>query len=366
MLYDEDSDAVAMLRDLIAEYQTLRGSTIILRPKKYDGLGGIYQTLVSGMQVAPAAMPDLTLLRASELAQAVEAQIVRPVLLPFDDLFTSAAGLGRLQGDLYGVPYLLEIQHLAYRASQIEAAPPTLEGLTELGKPFLFPAKPNNGISAALLAQYVAAGGRTATLSGQPSLEREPLLRVLRAYDRAVEAQAVGVSTLDYSAAVEYWPLFMTAKINIVQIDSTTYLAERAGGMPLEGPSAVAVAPLPLPQGGETLSVIDGWMWVITTTDPSRQERALSVIAWLSDPKRAGALSQALGMLPARRSALTEWQDNPYAEFAASLLDLPAAPRPENIDGSVATALQDAYEAVLRGRLDPEAAADAAVGRFAQ
>jgi ABC-type glycerol-3-phosphate transport system substrate-binding protein len=155
----------------------------------------------------------------------------------------------------------------------------------------------------------------------------------------------------------------MMGKAALVQVDSTTFLAQRAGGMPNTGPSAVGVSPLPLP-ADNLLTMIDGWVWVITTTDADRRARALEVIAWFMNTDRQGALAQSLGVLPSRRAALRTWAGDSYVSFVEPLLERNPAPLPDSVNAAIATALQDAFENVLYHRKSSEVAADEALAKI--
>lgn len=361
-LYPGDqSVAAALLHQQVNSYQSSQARTVRLRIKRADGVGGIYQTLRSGSVVAPSAMPDLTLLRRGDLVQAASAKLIEPIaprIFSADDVFTPAMMLGQVRGVQYGIPYALEVQHAVYRSSVIPTPLHTLDDVLRIGQPFLFPASASKGVNVTFLAQYLAAGGRIATDKGAATLDRAPLVTVLHFYEQALEMKIVGPQLLDYSSAAQYWPLFAAGKASLIQIDSTSYLAMRASTPAI----SATMTPIASP-GDSTLSVLDGWMWVVTTADPDKQARALGVLAWLMQADQQGLLLHELGVLPSRRSALQRWADDPYAQFAQSLLELPAVPPLDMVDASVATALQKGFEDVLLGRKSAEVAADDAIAQ---
>ncbi len=366
-LYPEDNaEALAVLREQTQDYEATQGWAIVIRVKRAEGPGGIFETLQAGSLVAPAAMPDLTLVQHGELAKMVAAKLIQPVdmrALAVDDLFSASTMLGQLQKVQYGIPYVLETQHIAYRSATIPAPPLTLDDLLALRQPYLFPARAVKGVNATFLAQYTAAGGRVADATGAATLDRAPLLEVLDYYEKSVQAEIVTPSLLDYSSASQYWSQFMIGKTALVQVDSTTFLSQRAGGMPSAGPSAVDVSPLPLP-AENLLTMIDGWVWVITATDSDRKARALDVVAWFMNVNHQGALAQKLGVLPSRRSALKTWTDDSYVPFIEPLLERNVAPLPDSVNPAIATALQDAFENVLYHRKSSENAADEAMAKI--
>ncbi len=352
---DETSPAARILREQIAGYAATHTRTIHIRPKRGEGLGGIYQTLHSGSIAAPGAMPDLALLRRSDLVQAATDKLIEPIdtsgLAP-DDLFPSALALGKIRGMQYGIPYTLEMQHVIYRTTAFAMPPHTLDDWLESSQVYLFTAGVvNGGISSTLLAQYSALGGRTIDGQGKPVLDRAPLLEILRFYEKAIASKLIGASP-GYTSLTQYWPLFASGKANLVQVDSTTYLMQRARL------SNVAVLPIP---AEKPITTLDGWMWVITTTDPDKKKRALEVLTWFMRSDQQGQLTHEIGTLPSRRPALQVWGDDDYAAFARSLLEQPALPSPDMLPPAVAAALQKAFEDVLAGRKTADVAADDAI-----
>ncbi|MCC7448273.1 MAG: extracellular solute-binding protein [Anaerolineae bacterium] len=351
---DETSGAARILREQVAGYAATHTRTIQIRPKRGDGIGGIYQTLHSGAVAAPGAMPDLTLLRRSDLVQAVADKLIEPIdvssLAP-DDLFPSALALGKVRGTQYGILYTLDVQHVVYRTTAFATPPRTPDDILESAQVYLFAAgAANGGVSPTLLAQYTALGGRTTDDQGKPVLDRGPLVEVLRFYEKAAD-KLIGASPT-YTSMTQYWPLFISGKANLAQIDSSTYLSQRARL------SNVAILPIP---AEKVITPLDGWMWVITTSDPDKKKRAVEVLTWFMRGDQQGQFTHEIGALPSRRSALQVWGDDDYAAFARSLLEQSALPPPDVLPAAVVTTLQKAFEDVLAGRKTADLAADDAL-----
>jgi ABC-type glycerol-3-phosphate transport system substrate-binding protein len=107
--------------------------------------------------------------------------------------------------------------------------------------------------------------------------------------------------------------------------------------------------------------LVEGWVWVVTTPDAVRQQRAMELIAWLALPENLAPWSQASRLVPARRSALALWTPaNDYFNFLASELER-AAPFPIATSDSVLNALAIAAVDVLSLARSPAAAAQEAV-----
>jgi ABC-type glycerol-3-phosphate transport system substrate-binding protein len=355
---DEKSAAAQTLRRQLENFTAASHQTVTVRVKRNDGLGSVYQTLLSGSAVAQSAMPDLALMRRSDLAQAVAAKLVVQIdskVLSLTDFYPAGLALGQVNGNQYGIPYVLEVQQTLYRTTALPIPPRSTDDLIASGQPILFPAGVVKGVDTTFLQQYLAAGGHIADDKGAPTLDAGPLKTVLSYYGQAVSAKIVGPQLLDYTNSTQYWQTFLSGKANLVQVDSTTYLAQRANL------TNVGTLPVLVPASGALVSAVDGWLWVVTTSDPDRQAQALSLLNWLVQSDQQAAFTHAIGVLPSQRSALTAWGDDKYAAFAATLLEQPSVPAQDMIDPGVAAALQAAFDSVLNGRKTADVAASDAV-----
>jgi ABC-type glycerol-3-phosphate transport system substrate-binding protein len=362
--YESELFTAAQFSELTQAYTRQAGHNVNVRLRRADGLGGIFETLNSAAQVAPSILPDLVLLRARDLPRAAAARLIAPLspnLLPQDAYFATALALARYDGELYGIPHFLELQHAVYRG---DSAPPLAwQTLISRQVPYLFPAKVARGANSILLSHYVALGGKFADQNGEPLLEYEPLLIMMSLYDEARLAGSLLDDVLDYAEPTQYWTTFLASKNTLAQVDSTFFLRQRAASNPAEA-AVWQVAALPhISSEKPSLSLVDGWLWALTTTEPERQRRALALIEWLQEPKRFAAFSERVGMLPARRAALNAWSEPDYAAFAAMLLDRTPLPSLDSINVAVAEALQESFARLLKGELSAEAAAGAALER---
>src|SRR5260221_4567051 len=357
----QKSPAASVIAGELNGYQKATGTTVTIRVKRNDGVGSIYEALSSGSVAAPSVMHDLALKRSDDLIKAVGGKLIEPLdlkALSMDDLYPSGFALGQVNGIQYGLPFALEVEHTVYRTAAFTSPPRSTTDLINTGQPLLFAAATAKGVNRTFLQQYLAARGTQADSNGAPTLDAAALREVLRYYEQAVSDRIVGPTLLVYTDAAQYWPDFLAGKINVVVIDSTTYLAQQpalanVGIEPVLMTTQVSASPI---------SSVDGWLWVVTTPNPNRQARALSVLGWFMAPDHQGAFTQAFGVLPSRRTAFTAWTDTKYAAFAGTLLGAKAAPPPDLIDSVVAAALQKAFEDVLSGRKTSDEATNDSLG----
>lgn len=360
MLYPAaGSPAEETLLSQLDEFRTSYNRSLLLRVKRLEGTGGIMSTLRNASSVAPLALPDLVLLPREEMAAAAQTGLIFPLegRLPaalVDGLYPAARDLGTVSNTLYGLPFLLEAQHVVYRPAAYPTAPDDLADLVDARRPFALVIGRQTNVSDTLLIQYVAEGGRLADDQGRPVLDEEPLRRLLTRYRAALDDGLLPPDILTTLHASNYWGRFQSGGLALIGIDSTTYLAQRASM-----PEAVAASLVSAESPAQT--TLHGWLWALATPDSDRQTAALEFLTWIMQPNQQGALSQALGRLPSQRAALRLWSDDDYVDLIDRLLSAPTPILPEEVSSNVASALQGALEAVLRREQTPEAAAVAAV-----
>ncbi len=332
-----------------------------VRRKRTHGLGGIFPTLRTAGPVAPGAMPDLTLMRRADMIVAA----TEGLIVPLDDwispdlvgsnLLTGVRALGEIGGTLYGVPYGLTMTHTAYRASVFDEPMVSFGDILAKQPVYLFPlgATPSSDV---VLLQYLAAGGRLTGDDGAPILDREPLLAVLDYYALGVELDIFTPTLLTYTSPDDYWSAFVSADANLVGVDSLTYLNHKTTVQ------NVGLAPVPT-RSGEPIAALDGWLWVLTTTDPDQQEQARAFLTWIMGASQQGVYTEAFGILPSQSLALRLWDNEEYADFAQDLIGSARILSSAQRTGSAAMALQEGLTAVLEGA-SASASADAALAKL--
>ena len=330
-------------------------------PKLATGPGSTLAYLRSAPTVAPGVLPDLALLDREALFQAARENLIVPMdglVDPaiLDNLYPAALLLGAVGEQLVGVPYVLQVQHLAYREAIFEDPPNSFEAILDSPVSYIFPAGTASNVNQTILAQYIAAGGSLTGPDGTPLLDAAALTEVLEFYASARERGVIDPSLFQITDLDESWEQYLSRQAGLAAVTSTAYLAERAA---VRG---TGVTWLPTPDG-QPFALATGWLWVVTTSNPTRQAAAMALFNFLMNPVNQGTLTQAAGWLPSQPGALAVWGDaDRYANFGDLLLRS-AVPVPEpGIRGTVGVAIQEALEDVLIGGVPPQqAAADAAL-----
>lgn len=361
---ESNTDAATILNSQFELFRlTYASYDIDLRRKRTAGMGGILSTLRAAAPVAPGAMPDLTLLRRSDMLTAAREGLIVPLdeWMPADlagaNLFPGTRALGEVNGELYGIPYALVLHHAVYRLSMFEEPPLTFDAVIEAGTPYLF-AGSASPVSWTALLQYIAAGGRLVDETGNAALNPDALAAVLDYYARGVQVGVFDASLLEYDAPGDYWNAFVTGEANIVSVNSRDYLAHK------DTVQNIGLMPVPTPSG-LSLTMLDGWVWVVTTQNPDRQQRALAFLAWMMRVGQQSAFTEAFGVVPSQTRALALWDDEAYADFAQALITTAIVFPEERRNNAAAAALQQAVTVVLKGA-SPDVAANEALAALTQ
>lgn len=344
----DNVDAAELLSQQISAFQT-GGLSVDFRLKTVDPEGGIMATLRAASAVAPGAVPHVTLLRRADLSAAADAGLIVPLSdnslsSVLNNFAPMVRALGRVDGVLYGLPYTIEVQHLAYSGERLNTA--DFDSVLADELTLVFPAGATNTVSDVLLAQYREA----ADLLDDPllTIEPDPLRAVFSFYEGAVDAGLIDTTVLEYASPEEYADQLVSGDMAGV-VTSSLYLDLLDSGAELN------YAPIPTLSGAGA-TVVDGWMWVITTPDGAEGANALRFILSMMDAERQGAYHRSIHMLPSQEGAQTAILDPDYAEFVARLLQQGTLPLVDPDSALTARALTSAFAAVLAGRESAAAA----------
>lgn len=315
------------------------------RIKRVGEVGSVLSTMRRALPVAPGALPTLALVDRQDLLVAQAEGLIQPFtgMLPatLQDDLTTTIPLGRVNGVLYGIPYVVDVQHLVYRPlDEVNYESWTYDAVLDRAQPFVFPAGRNNALSDVLLVQYLEAGG---SLSPENNLllNRGALETVFGFYEAANEAEIIDGFALNYTTPNDYLSAFQSGDLDMGVFNSSTYLQL------LEREPTLQIAPIPT-QTGEFASVLDGWMWILVSSEPQQQTLALRYLNWMMNPERQGAYARTVYMLPSRTSALADGLAN-NADVAAyqALLQEATLPITEMQGGTLALNIQEALSSVL-------------------
>jgi ABC-type glycerol-3-phosphate transport system substrate-binding protein len=206
------------------------------------------------------------------------------------------------------------------------------------------------------MVQYLAAGGELSTpIDGTTS--RDALESTLAFYEAATDAGIVTSNVLEFAQPSDYTDFLASGDPAAGVITSTLYLQLTGAGVEL------GVGPIPTATG-MPVTLVDGWMWVLTTDDPDRQARALRFLDWMLNAERQAAYTSVISMLPSQRTALRQMADADYGAFVAELLTNAILPQADIESGAVARAMQNALASVITDQRTASQAAQDVLAQF--
>lgn len=340
------------------------------RLKRYGGeQGAIMPTLRTASGVAPGALPDLTLIRRSDLVAAVDAGLVYPLdgivsASTIAGLYGPALRMGQVGDTLYGLPYLVDIQHIVYSAAVLEEAELTtistaFDDVIEAGIPLLMPTRRPNSINLTFYAQYLAASGLQPEQDQSLTLDADALTDVLTFYEALYRAGLLDEAALDYTSINDYAAIITSGgAFGSALVSSNLYLSE------ISAENGLAAASIATADGQPT-GVMSGWVWVMTTGNTERQVLVGRFLNWMMEAGRQAEFAGVIRMLPSQPRALRDFPDErvPVTAYDAMLNGAIIAP-PEPFATTVARTLQTAFMNVITGEESAEQAVEWVMGQL--
>ena len=356
----QDSDSGQVLAQQWQAFEAAHPNVTIEHVlKKPYGKGGVLDFLGTARAAAPTVLPDLAILDTLELYKAAESGLIQPLdgLISSEleqDLFPFA--LRSFNGQLMGIQFDADIEHLVYNTNKIDSLPITWREVLSDSVTYIFPAGGDGGsVNDAFLIQYLAIGEQLLDKSGRPALDKDGLTQVLQFYQDGLEAGAISPSVLQFEDLDDCWFAYLSAQAAMANVSSARYLADR------EMLKNTSFAAIPT-RDGNVGTLAKGWALAIVTEDPARQAVAAPLIEWLLEPERNAGWNLVAGHLPTRRTAFDYLATtDPYFPFARQQLEH-VYPRPmPSAYEKIGRALQKAVQDVLTGEASPQEAADAAL-----
>ncbi|MBN1138833.1 MAG: extracellular solute-binding protein [Anaerolineae bacterium] len=353
-----------------ADHSRVRFEFVLKEPY---GKGGLLDFLSTAGVVVPDLLPDLMILDVDELGAAVQTGLIQPLdgLVPQDllaDMYPFAREAATFNGQLYGLQFQANLDHLVYNTSKLISPPRSWSNLLSGPGPYLFPAGGKAGlVNDAFLVQYLAVRDQSgASGSDGPFLDADNLAKVLQFYYDALSSGIVPAKVLGYHTTDDVWNDYAAGQAALAQVNAHRYLLAMRQSPPggdlgdrLSNSSAAAVPTA----NGSAAPIGRGWALVLVTSDPARRAAAANWMVQLMSPAANAAWNEAADYLPTRATAMAGWRaGDSYSRFIQQQLQA-ARPRPQLADYTrMAAALQEAVTAVLNGTATPQEASQAVAG----
>ena len=354
LISDESGAAFQLLSEHTAAFASSNAIDIEFRIKDVGKVGGILSTIRAGKDVAPAALPDVTLIRrrdftptqARQYLQSMETMFSTSLINDLDDGLEFGQISLETGRALYGLPYLFDVL-LAVQSQPLETSGfhLTFNDVINNKATFLFPAARTNGLNQTFYMQYLSAGGRIPS-DGVMSVDEEALGAVLRFYEDLVNLELVAPEVLTFQSPAAYQSEFISRsdRPQLAVFSASDYLAM------IDQQDATLTAAKAPTLSGAGRSIRDGWLWVLVTPDMSRQALAARYLEWMMEPDFHADFARALYHLPTQ-PALMDNSLPPTVDrqFFVELLDDATLPLPENEGGTAPRLMQEALIDVLHG-----------------
>lgn len=351
----DQPEVTELLNQLISDFAADQEGRVDIdfRLKGYGEVGGVMATLRSAAAVAPNALPDLTLVRREDLILAAQSELIYPLegLISsaiIGDLYDSALALGTVNEQVYGLPLTLDVLQLAYYPPRDDGW--SFDDMLSRERQLVFPAGRVSGINSTFFLQYLDAGGSPPDSDGTLRFNEDALLEVLRFYEAAHNQGVVSPDVLEYTTINDYLADLTVGDIDTAVVNSNTYFDMRSNGRDL------LAAPIPT-ASGEPITLVNGWLWVMSTEDSDRQMLVREFLTWMMETDNQRDYAEIVRMLPSQRTALQD-ADNEAIDVALmdAMLMNAQIPQPENAGAALVRAMQNALTSVITGERSAEAA----------
>jgi len=282
-----------LFKQRLADFESSHpGMEVEVRIKAEEGETGLLNSLSITSLAAPAALPDLIALSNPDMESAALKGLLHPMdglstILHDPNWYAYARALGRIQNIGYGLPFAGDALVLAHRPG-IEVS--SWDEILSSGESFLFPAGDPQGLVA--LSLYVSAGGGVVNEQGLPTLEEEPLRRVLTLIQNSVEAKALSPSLLDLETDAQVLQAYRNGRADIA---ITWAVESRAAGDDILQP---------IPSLGDAYHTFaNAWVWALAGAAPENQQAATELAEYFIADEFINEWLGGTGYLPTRLSS---------------------------------------------------------------
>ncbi len=346
--------AATLLKERLGEFTALHPGLIIqVRLKAESGTASLLESLIAANNAAPAAQPDLVLLRRADLESAALKGVLHPLdglttALDDPDWFAYARQLAGFQNTTFGLPFAGDALVLVYRPSAVGRLEPDWEAVRRQRARLVFPAADPQALFS--LSLYLSTGAALANDQGRSTLDTPALIQLLTFYRQNRLEGRISSAVLQYQDDNQAWQAYRAQRASAVVTWASRYLGEK--------PTDSAIIPLPgLEQAPFTLA--SGWVWSLAGSEAKKRPLAVELAEFLVETDFLSTWSAAGGHLPTRPSSLSSWEDESQQALISEICQSAQLAPSQELLVNLGPALQEAAADVLKGFQSPENAAQA-------
>jgi ABC-type glycerol-3-phosphate transport system substrate-binding protein len=275
------------------------GVTISVRIKSGAGPGGLLDSLTTASTAAPSVLPGIVILSRSDLETAADDGLLNPVD-PSDininesNLFAFAINMAQTGEARYGIPFSGDALVLAYKPVQIGYPPVYWRDILQKQSILAFPVADPKGQIPLLL--YQEFGGEFLGDGEDIMLQEIPLQRSLQVFSDGAEANVFPYWLTEYTSFEQSWQALQDSHATYAIIWVSQYLSQSQNNMSVIGLPSV---------DKNSMTLADGWVLAFPQTSPERYLAHLALAEYLIDPEFQKKWSEAAGVLPVSRTALS-------------------------------------------------------------
>lgn len=329
-------------------------------------------------------LPDVAVVDGQWIARLVQSNILQPLdqLWPESDradFHPAVLAAETIDGKSYAIMFQTGMRGLMYRPSVLASVgasefPKTVDEFMALAKALkdkgiaaeMVPAKANEEPSTMhMLSIFWGLGGKLVDDTGKPVFfegdNGKYLAQVYQGYRDLVVAgfMPTSISTMDETALR---PFFYGGEVFSIG-GSSSGVKQMWSELP-DLANDLAVAAYPMPEGKQPITILGGYTYALTATDPERSAAAWKFIQFMTSPENMGAINEALGQLPVRNSIWANnefFAKNPMMMSYKKMYDGEMQVRPPvPIYNTVSSAISSQLAGVLTGQVTPDQAVAAA------
>jgi len=342
----EESLAGYLLQEKLNNFAHENKVEIVVRVKAQTGSGSLTDALTAANLAAPTILPDLIVLSVTDLQLAAKRDLIYPhprlqELMNDTDWFPFGQELSLINGEVLGIPLLTNPLSLVYNEASLLVPSNDWTAIKDNFGYFGFAA--DDSQAKYLLLLYQAVDGKVMDAQGRAILEEAPLVEALTALKEGQGALHISNLSVGFQTEDQVWTAFLNRSLDTAIVPVGTILKPR---------EVVNNQPKPaLTEPDITLGT--AMAWALGNPDPARQELALDLVTELTETEFLASWSEALGLLPARPSALGDWKDPNLKPALEKIAQATRLYPPEEIINRLGPALRNAALLILRDGADP-------------